>query len=82
MRATANPDAHSGSGPGRRVRSPSAGRVASRINGASVEIYCDADQKMQELRRVAAMGDTVVDIEMTPPRLEDLYRYYAREGQT
>jgi len=49
----------------------------TRINGASVEIYCDADQKMNELRRIAAMGDTVADIEMTPPRLEDLYRYYA-----
>ncbi len=57
----------------------------TRINGASIEIYCDADQKMQELRRIAAMGDTVADIEMTPPRLEDLYRYYAAkdvgEGQ-
>lgn len=53
----------------------------TRINGASVEIYCDADQKMQELRRIAAMGDVVADIEMTPPRLEDLYRHYAKEGQ-
>jgi len=52
----------------------------TRINGASVEIYCDADRKMQELRRIAAMGDTVADIEMTPPRLEDLYRFYAKEG--
>ncbi len=53
----------------------------TRINGASVEIYCDADSKMDELRRIAAMGDVVSDIEMTPPRLEDLYRYYAREGR-
>lgn len=52
-----------------------------RINGASVEIFCDADQKMSELRRIAAMGDVVADIEMTPPRLEDLYRHYAKEGQ-
>ena len=51
------------------------------LNGASVEIYCDADQKMQKLRNIAAMGDVVADIELTPPRLEDLYRHYAKEGQ-
>ncbi|PCJ04799.1 MAG: ABC transporter ATP-binding protein [Rhodobacteraceae bacterium] len=54
----------------------------ARINGASVELYCDAGHKMQELRRIAAMGDVIADIEMTPPRLEDLYRHYAKEGQT
>ena len=53
----------------------------TRINGASVEIYCDADQKMAELRRIAILGDVVVDVDMTPPRLEDLYRHYAKEGQ-
>jgi Cu-processing system ATP-binding protein len=63
------------------------GRVAeqtggTRLNGASVELYCDADQKMQELRRIAAMGDVVADIEMTPPRLEDLYRHYAKETRS
>ena len=54
----------------------------TRINGASVELYCDAAQKMQELRRIAAMGDVVADIELTPPRLEDLYRHYSKEDQT
>lgn len=51
----------------------------TRINGASVEILCSPDKKMEELRRIAAMGDVVADIEMTPPRLEDLYRHYAKE---
>ena len=50
----------------------------TRINGASVELLCAPDQKMHELRRIAAMGDTVSDVEMTPPRLEDLYRYFAK----
>ncbi|WP_204115887.1 ABC transporter ATP-binding protein [Shimia biformata] len=53
----------------------------ARVNGVSVEITCGPDQKMDELRRIAAMGDTVADIEMTPPRLEDLYRHYAKEGR-
>ncbi|MDA5093121.1 ABC transporter ATP-binding protein [Aliiroseovarius sp. KMU-50] len=52
----------------------------ARINGASVEIHCEPDQKMARLRDIAAMGDAVVDIEMTPPRLEDLYRHFAKEG--
>jgi len=54
----------------------------TRINGAAVEICCDADQKMKELRRFAAMGDAVVDIEIAPPRLEDLYRYYSNGDRT
>jgi len=53
----------------------------TRVNGASVELLCDPDHKMQQLRRIADMGDTVADVEMTPPRLEDLYRHYAREGR-
>ncbi|WIY26079.1 ABC transporter ATP-binding protein [Parasedimentitalea psychrophila] len=50
-----------------------------RINGAALEISCSADQKMDELRRIAAMGDAIVDISMTPPRLEDLYRHFSKE---
>ncbi|NRB17923.1 MAG: ABC transporter ATP-binding protein [Rhodobacteraceae bacterium] len=50
-----------------------------RINGAALEITCSADQKMAELRRIAAMGDAIVDISMTPPRLEDLYRHFSKE---
>lgn len=52
----------------------------TRINGAAVEILCTPDRKMEALRRIAAMGEVITDIEMTPPRLEDLYRHYAREG--
>lgn len=54
----------------------------TRINGASVELYCDADRKMEQLRRIAALGDVVTDIEMTPPRLEDLYRHYAKDTRS
>lgn len=51
----------------------------ARINGASVEILCSPANKMELLRRITEMGDAVVDVEMTPPRLEDLYRYYSKE---
>lgn len=50
----------------------------TRINGASVDILCSPADKMEKLRRIASMGN-VSDVEITPPRLEDLYRHYARE---
>lgn len=52
----------------------------NRVNGASIELLCSPADKMQALRRIAAMGEAVVDLEMTPPRLEDLYRHYAKEA--
>ncbi len=52
----------------------------NRINGASVELLCAPDNKMEALRRIAAMGEAVADVEMTPPKLEDLYRHYAQEA--
>ncbi|NVK16822.1 MAG: ABC transporter ATP-binding protein [Rhodobacteraceae bacterium] len=52
-----------------------------RINGASVEILCSPQDKMAELRKIAAMGDAVADIDMVPPRLEDLYRHYSGEDR-
>ena len=66
------------------ARAGEADRIAAqvggkRINGVSVEIHCDAEAKMAALRHVAALGDAVADVSMTPPRLEDLYRHYAKE---
>ncbi|SEK03049.1 Cu-processing system ATP-binding protein [Cribrihabitans marinus] len=52
----------------------------TRVNGVSVELTCTPAGKMAALRRVAAMGDAVADLDMIPPRLEDLYRHYAKEG--
>ncbi|UUV08413.1 MULTISPECIES: ABC transporter ATP-binding protein [Ruegeria] len=52
----------------------------NRINGALVELLCTPADKMEALRRIAGMGDAVADVEMTPPKLEDLYRHYAQEG--
>lgn len=59
-------------------------RIASelggtRVNGASVDLACQPGGKMDHLRQIAALGDVVLDVEMTPPRLEELYRYYSQE---
>jgi len=70
-----------------RAHGNSADRIAdetggTRVNGMSVDLLCSPDTKMTELRRLSAMGEAVADIEMHPPRLEDLYRFYsAGEGQ-
>ncbi|MBO9467941.1 ABC transporter ATP-binding protein [Tropicibacter sp. R15_0] len=50
-----------------------------RINGTSVEIKCAADEKMAQIKRIADLGGAVADLEITPPKLEDLYRHYAQE---
>ena len=67
VRASANPDALA------------AELGGNRINGASVELLCSPADKMEALRRIAGMGDAVADVEMTQPKLEDLYRHYAQE---
>ncbi len=50
-----------------------------RINGASVELNCTPDDKMEQLRRITDLGDAVADLEITPPKLEDLYRHFAAQ---
>lgn len=67
-----------------RANGEEADRIAAetggtRVNGTSVELFCGTDDKMTELRRLAAMGDAIADIDMQPPRLEDLYRFYSSE---
>ncbi|WP_419913082.1 ABC transporter ATP-binding protein [Hoeflea sp.] len=53
-----------------------------RINGASVELLCSPENKMERLAHIAALGDLIVDVEMAPPSLEDLYRHYSGEDRT
>ncbi len=53
-----------------------------RVNGMSVDLLCTPERKMAELRRLSSMGEAVADIEMHPPRLEDLYRYYSTGADT
>ena len=47
-----------------------------RINGAKVEFTCAPHQKMARLAQITALGADVADVEMLPPSIEDLYRYY------
>lgn len=50
----------------------------TRINGRSVELVCQADEKIQRISQVTALGSAVEDIDIVPPSLEDVYRHYSR----
>ncbi|SIT79033.1 ABC transporter ATP-binding protein [Pontibaca methylaminivorans] len=52
----------------------------TRMNGARVDLVCPPSQKMEQLRRIAALGDGVLDVDVIAPRLEELYRHYS-EGE-
>ncbi|MFQ5622961.1 MAG: ABC transporter ATP-binding protein [Paracoccaceae bacterium] len=62
--------------------SDAAGRVAAelhgeRVNCRHVELCCGPDEKMSRLGEITALGGLVSDVDVIPPSLEDLYRFYA-----
>ena len=48
-----------------------------RLNGRAVEIVCSPDEKMAHLARVDAVRHLVEDVEIVPPDLDELYRYFS-----
>ncbi len=53
-----------------------------RINGRSVELACQADEKMALLSSINALPHLVEDIDIVPPGLDDLYRYFSAPEET
>lgn len=51
-----------------------------RVNCRGVELACDQSEKMRRLGDITALGSLIDDIEVIPPSLEDLYRYFAAKG--
>jgi len=52
-----------------------------RFNGSSIDISCLMNQKMAQLNAITALGEMVSDVDIIPPSLEDIYRYYATRGE-
>jgi Cu-processing system ATP-binding protein len=50
-----------------------------RVNDRHVELVCPAADKMAMLRRLTDLGGDVVDIEVDPPSLEDIYATFQDE---
>ena len=46
----------------------------------TVELTMPEPRKMEVIRRLAAAGPAVQDLEITPPTLDDLYAHFLREG--
>jgi Cu-processing system ATP-binding protein len=62
-----------------------AGRVAENLHGArvncrGVELVCEPEDKMARLSEITALGGLVNDVDVLPPSLEDLYRFYATDA--
>ncbi len=51
---------------------------AGRRNGVMVDLVCGADEKLERLAHISALGPLVEDIEILPPSLEDIYDHYSR----
>jgi Cu-processing system ATP-binding protein len=48
-----------------------------RINGCSVELTCQQDEKLGLLGQITGLGELVTDVDVIPASLEDLYRHYS-----
>jgi Cu-processing system ATP-binding protein len=64
-------------GSGARV----AERIASlgemrRVNDHKIELSCLGTGKMALLRDIAGLGDVIEDVDVLPPRLDELYNHY------
>jgi len=56
--------------------------AAGRRNGVTVDLDCAADEKLQRLADVTALGPLVDDLEVIPPSLDDIYNHFSRrDGQ-
>jgi Cu-processing system ATP-binding protein len=51
----------------------------TRINGRTVDLLCQTSGKLDRVKRIMALGDAVTDFDISPPKLEDLYRHYSSE---
>lgn len=52
-----------------------------RLNGRSVTLTCQQEDKVELVSRISAFGSIIKDVDMTPASLEDLYRHYSLSPQ-
>jgi len=72
------------------VTSDSASRVADQlaaytrideVNDHSIDLLCPESEKMTLLRHIADLGESVRDISMVAPRLNEIYLHFMDEEQ-
>ncbi len=47
-----------------------------KVENDSIEMVCPLDKKMSVLRHIADLGDSILDISMTAPRLDEIYLHF------
>jgi len=47
-----------------------------RDHAGTLELTCPGAEKMSIVRRIAELGDAVQDLEILPPRLDDIYIHF------
>ena len=47
------------------------------MNGQSVYLTCQPDEKLGKLQEIMALGSDIRDVDVTPASLEELYRHYS-----
>jgi Cu-processing system ATP-binding protein len=52
-----------------------------RVNDHGVELSCLGTTKMILFRQIAGLGDVVEDMDVFPPRLDDIYNHYMENAQ-
>ena len=50
------------------------------VQNAITEFGCNPEQKMELIKRIASLGDAIEDIQIKPPRLDDVYLHYTVAG--
>ncbi|MFT5657099.1 MAG: Cu-processing system ATP-binding protein [Gammaproteobacteria bacterium] len=50
------------------------------INAQSFDLECLHCEKMAIVRQLSSLGEQVLDVDIAPPRLDDVYHYYMRQG--
>jgi len=48
-----------------------------RVNGTSVEFNCTQLEKMERLSAISRLGDAASDVDVSPPSLDEIYRYFS-----
>jgi len=53
----------------------------ARVVDGALHLACPQSDKLETLGRIAGLGDKVVDLDVLPPSLEDLYSHFSRGPQ-
>ncbi len=68
----------SGHAPGVAERLGSATNISD-VSDTSVSLACDNSDKMSLIRRISDLGDVVNDLQIKPPRLDEVYNHYMNQ---